>query len=249
MHIPGIRALMDRRTFLRSGTAGTFALTAAMQMPVGARATTAVLNDVEIVRRAFTLHPGLYRYNTPLSFAAKLDLFEREWHARPDRASRFLTLSRLTTQVRCGHTQCNPFNQSDAVVSELFDRPTRLPFCFRWIGEQMVVTGDSGALTGIARGSVVERINGLAPATMLHTLMRYARADGSNDAKRRIQMEMRGDEEFETFDIFQGLLFPPPAAGHQVSWRDPGGRRQSATLPGRPNHLKRLGDARLGTAG
>ncbi|MCC6925068.1 S41 family peptidase [Novosphingobium sp.] len=222
---------MNRRTFLHAGSTGTFALAAGTLWPGTARAASGGLDDVEIVRRALDLHPGLYRYNTPRGFAAKLDDFARNWAARPDRASRFLALSRLTAEVRCGHTQCNPFNQSDTVVAELFDRPTRVPFRFVWIGEEMVVTGDSGATTGIECGSVVERLNGQRPAAIQHSLLRYARADGSNDAKRRVQMEMRGDEQFETFDIFQGLLFPPGPEGHRVTWRDPAGRRHSAVLP------------------
>lgn len=218
---------MDRRAFLHTGT---LALGAAA-IPTFGLAATVDLDDVTIVRQALDLHPGLYRYRSPREFAKKFDVFARDWQASPDRASRFLTLSRLTAQVRCGHTQCNPFNQTDAVVTELFDRPTRLPFTFRWIGTQMVVTGDSGAATGIVRGSVIERLNGIRPVQMLATLLPYARADGSNDAKRRVQMEMRGDEQFETFDIFQGLLFPPGPQGNAVSWRDPGGKRHEGLLP------------------
>ena len=181
----------------------------AAAIPASTWATPPDLDDVSIVRQALDLHPGLYRYQSPRQFAQRFAQFARDWQTGPDRAARFLTLSRLTAQVRCGHTQCNPFNQTDEVVTDLFDRPTRLPFAFRWIGNTMVVISDSGAATGIVRGSVVERLNGRAPTQMLAALLPYARADGSNDAKRRVQMEMRGDDQFETFDIFQGLLFPP----------------------------------------
>ena len=218
---------MDRRTFLHTGTLalGTAAL------PASLAAAAPDLDDVSIVRQALDLHPGLYRYQSPRQFAQHFAQFARDWQARPNRAARFLTLSRLTAQIRCGHTQCNPFNQTDEVVADLFDCPTRLPFAFRWIDNRMVVTGDSGAVTGIVRGSVVEHLNGRAPAKMLGALLAYARADGSNDAKRQAQMEMRGDEQFETFDIYQGLLFPPGPAGHTVSWREPGGQRHTAVLP------------------
>lgn len=218
---------MDRRAFLHTGA---MALGAAA-IPASTWATPPDLDDVSIVRQALDLHPGLYRYQSPRQFAQRFAQFARDWQTGRDRAARFLTLSRLTAQVRCGHTQCNPFNQTDEVVTDLFDRPTRLPFAFRWIGNTMVVISDSGAATGIVRGSMVERLNGRAPAQMLAALLPYARADGSNDAKRRIQMEMRGDDQFETFDIFQGLLFPPGVQGHALSWREPGGARRSAILP------------------
>lgn len=219
------RAMTDRRNLLRTGAA----LLAAGGLAPFARAADVAaapaLDDLTVVRRALALHPGLHRYLSPRAFERRMALFEREWAASSDLAHRFLALSRLTAAVRCGHTQCNPYNQSKAVVAALFERPTRLPFAFRWLGGRMVVTGDSGAVSGIARGSVIERINVQAPSAMLRALLPYARADGSNDGKRVAQMEMRGGDRHETFDIFQGLLFPPGSQGHRVAWRAPDGQR------------------------
>lgn len=217
---------MDRRSFL-SATAISGAVAT---LPAPLRAATPP-GDLEIARRALALHPGLYRYQSPREWERRFTAFAREWQARPAQDDRFLALSRLTAAVRCGHTQCNPYNQSKAAVASLFDRPTRLPFTFRWIERQMVVTGDSGAVTGIAPGSVVTAINGMKPGAMLRALMPYARADGGNDAKRVSLLEMRGDEQFETFDIYQGLLFPPGSEGHRIAWRDPSGASRSAAFP------------------
>ena len=223
--------MINRRTLLRS-TAATLAGAGTLALArIAPAAPPAPLDDLTIIRRAMALHPGLYRYQSPREFDRRFARFAREWQDQPGRAARFLALSRLTAAVRCGHTQCNPFNQSDAVVADLFDRPTRLPFRFRWLREGMVVLGDSGTATGIAPGSVIRSLNGQTPAAMLRALVPYARADGSNDAKRTALMEMRGDEEFETFDIYQGLLFPPPCEGHRVVWRDPQQRLHSALLP------------------
>ena len=155
---------MDRRTFLSTGT---LAAAATFSRPGTALAAPAGLSDLAIVRQALDLHPGLYRYQSPRQFERNFAAFTEAWDSAPDRVAKFLALSRLTAQVRCGHTQCNPFNQSGAVVADLFDRPTRLPFAFRWIAGQMIVTGDSGAQTGIARGSVIERLNGTVPPALL----------------------------------------------------------------------------------
>jgi len=217
---------MHRRSFL-SAAAVTGAVAT---LPTTLRAATPP-SDLEIARRALALHPGLYRYQSPRAWERRFAAFAREWQARPAQADRFLALSRLTAAVRCGHTQCNPYNQSKAAIASLFDRPTRLPFTFRWIDRQMVVTGDSGAVTGIAPGSAITAINGVKPDAMLRALMPYARADGGNDAKRVAQFEMRGEDEFETFDIFQGQLFPPGPQGHRVAWRDPAGDHRESTLP------------------
>lgn len=219
---------MDRRNFIRSSiTATSFAAL----HPASALAQATQLEDLAIIEQALALHPGLYRYQTPHQFAQRFATFAQQWKVQPSIEARFLLLSRLTAQVRCGHTHCNPYNQSDAVVAALFNRPTGVPFTFRWIDRQMAVTGDSGAATGIAKGSIVERLNGVTPAHVLAALVPFARADGGNEGKRIAQMEMRGTDRFETFDIFQGLLFPPSADGHRVQWRDPSGKRHAALLP------------------
>lgn len=215
---------MDRRHFLGLGAAAAFGTA----FPL--RAAPA-MDDLNVVREALKLHPGLYRYQSPATFDKRFAAFTASWNRDPALASRFLALSRLTAQICCGHSQCNPYNQTDAVVAALFERKTRVPFSFRWLGRNMVVTGDAGAVTGIARGSIVKRLNGVDPATILRDLFPYARADGHNDAKRVAQMEMRTTERFETFDIYQGLLFPPPPDGHHVVWRDPAGDRHEALLP------------------
>jgi hypothetical protein len=62
--------------------------------------------------------------------------------------------------------------------------------------------------------------------------MPYTRADGGNDAKRRALLSVQGQEESETFDIFQGLIAPPPADGlHRLILRTPCGHRFARTLP------------------
>jgi Peptidase family S41 len=218
---------MNRRHFIRIGAA---ACATTISLPVALRAAPA-MSDVAIVREALKLHPGLYRYQSPATFEQRFEGFAESWNRDTNLASRFLALSRFTAQVRCGHTQCNPYNQTDAVVAALFERKTRLPFAFRWLDGKMVVIGDSGTATGIAKGSIVKRLNGIDPAKILSTLVPFARADGHNDAKRVAQMEMRTTDEFETFDIYQGLLFPPPPEGHHVVWRDPAGAKHEALLP------------------
>jgi hypothetical protein len=219
---------MNRRNFITIGA--TAVCGSILNLPVNLQAASN-MPDLKIIREALKLHPGLYRYQSPQLFEQRFTAFGQSWNNNADLASRFLALSRLTAQIRCGHSQCNPYNQSDSVVEALFNRTSRIPFAFRWLNRQMVVTGDAGATTDIARGSVILRLNGKTPPAILDALVPYARADGGSDGKRVAQMEMRATERFETFDIFQGLLFPPPAEGHHVVWRDPKGARHEAILP------------------
>lgn len=202
---------MNRRNFLSTvgaGVAGSIALPNA----VHAFSTTAS-NDIALVREILTtLHPGLYRYNSPIAIDAGLDRLARQWTAQPDLAARYLNLSRFLATIKCGHSYANFFNQTSAVQQQLFDRGSRLPFAFKWIGKKMVVLQDQSGTASLPRGTVIKSINDVPTGAMLDRLMPYVRADGNNDAKRRALLSMTGADEFETFDILHGLLYGPPAS-------------------------------------
>lgn len=200
-------------------------LACAAELPAADLAT-----DIAILRQALALHPGLYRYNTPAEVDARLGRLERDFVAAPDRAQRYLLLSRFLATIRDGHTYCNFFNQKRAVAAELFDRPTRLPFHFRWIDGAMVVTAHGG--DALPPGTIVERIGDTPAAAMLARMTPYARTDGHNEAKKISLLEVRGTESIETFDVFHGLLYGAPSGGrHRIVARAPDGRRVTTTLP------------------
>lgn len=199
---------MNRRDFLTSTTAivGTHAA-----LPSIARAASPKASgDIAIVREILTsLHPGLYRYNSPLMIDAALSALSRQWDADPDLAARYLGLSRFLATIKCGHSYANFFNQTSTVQKQLFDRRTRLPFAFKWVGDKMVVLQDQSGTGSLPRGTVVKAINDVPVKSMLERLMPYARADGNNDAKRRALLSMTGADTYETFDVFHGLLYGP----------------------------------------
>ncbi len=210
---------MNRRTFLAAGAAAL----AVASTPWTASAAN-LDDDIEIMRRALALHPGLLRYNTAARIEEGLASLSARFVEAPDLASRFLALHRFLATVRCGHTHCNPYNQSDAVVSELFERPTRVPFTFSWIEGRMIVLADHTGAGALPRGSEVLRLNGERPRDLLQRLLPYARADGGNDGKRVVQFDMRNTDRFETFDIFQSLIAPQGPDGHRIKARRPDGR-------------------------
>ena len=215
--------MLTRRTLL-AGLAATPALSFA-------QATVPDLaGDIAILCQALALHPGLYRYNSPRAMEARLRQLERAFVAAPDRAARYLLLSRFLATIRDGHTYCNFFNQRRAVAAELFDRPTRVPFRFRWIDRRMVVTAHGGP--ELPPGTVVERLNGIAAPAMLDRLLPYTRTDGHNEGKRVSLLEVTGVQNIETFDVFHGLLYGPPAGGkHRVVATRPDGTRGETVLP------------------
>jgi hypothetical protein len=187
-------------------------------------------NDIQILRRALALHPGLYRYATPAEVDQRLAALEVAF-AAPSSEMQYLALSRFLATIRCGHSYCNFFNQRKAVASALFDRKTRLPFHFIWLDGRMVVTGDPSSF-GVPVGAEVLTVNGLPASTLLAALTPYARADGHNDAKRASLLGVTGSDSIEFFDVFHGLVFGPPKGGaHTVVLRPAGGDEVRLELP------------------
>lgn len=183
-------------------------------------------NDLAIVRAAMAIHPGLFLHRTSIDSAAALEQFEADYSNAvkvENLAGAYLALSRYLATLRCGHSYANFFNQNDADVKRLFDRPTRLPFWFRWVGDRMIVLRDPSP-TKLPRGTEVLEVNGRLSRDILTTLLPYTRGDGGNDAKRRSLLSVEGREEYETFDIFQGLILPPVGDAHELTVRLPGGQ-------------------------
>ncbi len=194
----------------------------------------ALRNDIVLLRKAYTtLHPGLYRYATPDEVANRFDALEKDFGDARSLSEAYLTLSRFLATIRCGHTYANFYNQSRAVVAALFSGTDKVPFQFRWIGERMIVTRNLSGDARLARGTEVLEIDGRKTADILRAMMAYARADGSNDAKRRAILEVRGLDRFEYFDVFYGLLYPPANGKFAVTvgvWKQPPRRTFSKSL-------------------
>ena len=170
---------------------------------------TKIRQDVEILKAAYTqLHPGLYRYATPSQMESRFRALEKSWSRDQSLELAYLSLSRFLASVKCGHSYANFYNQSDAVQKQLFADIPRLPFQFRWIDGQMVVTRNQSGIPGFSAGTLITRINAVPTRTILRNLLPTVRADGSNDAKRRALLELRAEDDWETFDIFFNLLYP-----------------------------------------
>lgn len=181
--------------------------------------------DLAVLRSAYeALHPGLYRYNSKQEIAARFDSVDRVFSSDRTLAHAFLTLTRLTASIQCGHSYPNFYNQTDPIAGALFEASDKVPFAFRWLGNRMVVTAsDSSSL--LPRGTVIERINGVSTAAVLDSLMPYARADGHNDAKRVSYLEVQGDERYHAFDVLYPLLFRSRDSVYSLSVRRTGSTR------------------------
>lgn len=171
------------------------------------------------------------RYNTPADIARRLDDLERAYEATPSSESRYLILSRFLSALNCGHSYCNFFNQKRAEITALFDRPTRLPFYFEWLGDEMIVRQDFSGTGKLSSGTRVTSVNGLPAAQLLARLLPGSRADGHNGGKRRSLLSVQGTETIEFFDVFQGLLCPPSGDTHRLEVVWPDGRAGQVEVP------------------
>lgn len=168
--------------------------------------------DVAILRRAYeTLHPGLYRYNTPAQMDSEFRALEQEFGRDRTLAEAYLAFSVFAAKVKCGHTYANFYNQRKAVQQQLFEAG-RVPFYFRWLGDRMIVTRSFATDSRLVPGTEILAIDGTPVARILERLLTVARADGNNEAKRRSYLEVQGNDRYEAFDIFFPLFFPATAA-------------------------------------
>ncbi|MBY0566571.1 MAG: S41 family peptidase [Hyphomonadaceae bacterium] len=175
-------------------------------------APAALREDLAVLERAWTtMHPGLLRYNTPASIA-RLFAEARDWaNAERSLGAFFVELARVSAAVRCGHTFPNPSNQGRRARETLIE-PTRcVPFAFRWIEGEMIVTA-AMADTGLRAGDRVLRLDGVSSRTLRRRLMPLMRADGGNDAKRIVLMSVDPKDDHATFDLYRGLVFGAGAA-------------------------------------
>lgn len=222
--------------WMAGGGAAPVATQPPMLLPVaGLRA------DVDVLQRAYELlHPGLHRYNTPTQMRAHFDTLRKDLDHDQPLAEAYLAFSKFAATVRCGHTYPNFYNQSEVVQKALFQRVDRVPFHFRWLGSRMVVTRDLSADGALPRGSEVLSIEGVPVAEIQAKLMTIARADGANDDKRRALLQVQGEDEFETFDIYLPLFYPQVDGEHTLQVRRPGDDAvRTLTVPAQ-THAQRL---------
>lgn len=192
-----------------------------------------LLADAAILRRAYEqLHPGLYRYNTREEMNGHFDELARQLGHDQSLAEAYLAFSLFTAKLKCGHSYPNFFNQPKAVKAALFQGQNRVPFYFRWIDRRMIVLRDFSGDRRIRPGTEILAINGVPAGEILDKLMTITRADGSNDAKRVDLLNLTGDSEYETFDVYFPLFFPQtsPQASPTMKLlaRSPGDRKAEA---------------------
>ncbi len=183
--------------------------------------------DVDLVARAYgTLHPGLYRYQTPAEWDGRVAALRADVAGGMSQRAFYVRLAGLLAAIQCGHSYPNFFNQTPAVQARVLEATRRLPFTFRWVGDEIVVTRDLSG-SGLAPGTRVVSLDGTPTPDVLARLLPLARADGANDAKRREVLSVTGAETYEAFDVYYPLVY---ALGDTVTLAVEGATGASRTL-------------------
>ncbi len=166
--------------------------------------------DVAILKEALTtIHGGLYRYQTPEQLEAGFRELNQKFANGATQAEVFLAVSEFTARIKCGHTFPSFWNNPVQTQRNLFLAKDKLPFCFRLMNGQMVVTRNDSTAPELTPGTIITEINDVPTAQIVTRLMKLVKGDGSNDAKRMAELQLQDLKQWEAFDIYFSLAFKP----------------------------------------
>ncbi|WP_082433449.1 S41 family peptidase [Flagellimonas eckloniae] len=153
-------------------------------------------------------HPGLYRYQDSTAIEKHFLDLENELNKSLSTTEFYLSLSRFTRKLKCGHTFCSYYNQPKIIQDSIFNQSDKVPFTFSLFEKQMVITKNLSGNNLLNKTQIIS-INEVPVSTIIDTLLTYVKGDGSNDGKRLKDLELTGLGTFEAFDIYFPLLYPP----------------------------------------
>jgi hypothetical protein len=222
---------MDRRAFLAA--AGSLALAPRLaRSATGPNvAASAMRQDLDLLADAYSeLHPGLTRYLRPGEFRARASRMAAALGSEMPLSAFYLQLSALVASVQCGHSYLNPVNQSRAAGAALFGGMQGVPFTFRWLDGEMIVTGRLRDDVPLTPGTKIVSVNGVPAPVMLERMLPLARADGGNGAKRIGQLQVNGRGRYPSFEVYRHLLYPSSAPTIRVLCSNEGSRPRTLDL-------------------
>lgn len=178
--------------------------------------------DLTLFKKAILeVNPATYRYQSQADWDSAFRAAERYFERPRTYAEAYLKFSELVVMVRCGHTLVNQLNQHPITKAVVMEQKDKLPFAFVWIDERMIITQSATDDDALKTGTEVLTINGVGVDQILENLLPYASADGANDGKRISKMQLKAiSYEYEEFDSYFPLLYPPQEDQYQLSIRN-----------------------------
>ena len=166
--------------------------------------------DFELIKTmVLDVHPGTYRYNDQEAILSALAELENKFSSSLTRQEAYLAISKLTAQLKCDHTKAGFNNQGRVMNSIIHYQADKIPFTFRWIGEEMIILLNASQSDLLPRGTKVHSINQIPVIEIRDKLLQYIGADGATDKNRLYKAQVHAyDFRYNAFDIFFPLLYP-----------------------------------------
>ena len=166
--------------------------------------------DFELIKTmVLEVHPGTFRYNQKKEILDALDELAYKFSRPITHQEAYLAISKLTAQLKCDHTKAGFNNQGKVINSIIHYQADKIPFTFRWVGEEMVVLRNASENDLLKRGTKVLSINQIPVTEIRNNILKYIGADGATDKNRIYKAQVNGyDFRYNAFDIFYPLLYP-----------------------------------------
>jgi hypothetical protein len=182
------------------------------QVPYKLLTAAQMQGDLEILRSAWTtLHPGLYRYNSPRQIEGYFSNLKSRFSKPADERTFYLSLSQLAEKIKCGHTYLNPLNLGKSTRERIL--PARvIPLFFEIVsGNKIILTHDLSGNEGVEKGDEIVSINHIASKRIIDSLLTVSRSDGNNATGKKLNNINETTDEAKNhslFDIYFPLFFP-----------------------------------------
>lgn len=172
---------------------------------------TEMREDFELLKRGLTeLHPGIYRYNTREELTGKFDDLAAKLDAPLSQDRFFVLVSQFLSQLRCGHTYVNPYNQKKELLERFTGGRKYIPFYFEFVDGEFIVTANASD-ADLPIGSAIHSINGFGTDEIVDSLMSVTTADGEGTNSTRFDslgIDRESGPSYSLFDIYFPLFFP-----------------------------------------
>lgn len=156
------------------------------------------------------IHPGTYRYLDSAGVKGALSVLEQSFQQPLTHGEAYLAINKMLAKIQCAHTFASLYNQNSTVQSVIHLGKDKLPFAFRWIEDQMVVTHDATSTGLLTTGTVIRSINGHSIEEIVDQILPFISRDGNTPANQKAQLEVLGyDFQYYAFDAYFSLLYAP----------------------------------------
>ena len=171
----------------------------------------AMQHDLTLLHKAWTsLHPGLYRFNTPEQIELDFAALHLRCRQPMDERRFYVLLAQQAQKVHCGHTYLNPLNMPDTVARRFLPQHV-LPVLFEVVGgRHLIVTRNLSDNARLKPGDELVAVNGIRAEVIIDSLLSVSRSDGLHaQGKKLNNINITADESgrHTLFDIFFPLFF------------------------------------------